>query len=122
MVYHSYYLIGSSINYGVCVFLFLMRLRPPRSTRTDTLFPYTTLFRSASRSDELVIEEEDFYKAKGLLEAAEVKMGKTFGGFGRAKNSDLTDIVRNYIEQVGITTRQIIMQKIYRDESGRAHV
>src|SRR3546814_20016847 len=30
------------------VFLFfLMRRRPPISTRTDTLFPYTTLFRSA---------------------------------------------------------------------------
>src|SRR3546814_16017972 len=29
----------------VCVF-FLMIRRPPRSTRTDTLFPYTTLFRS----------------------------------------------------------------------------
>src|SRR3546814_6339440 len=28
------------------VVLFLMRRRPPRSTRTDTLFPYTTLFRS----------------------------------------------------------------------------
>src|SRR3546814_7548960 len=27
-------------------FLFLMRRRPPRSTRTYTLFPYTTLFRS----------------------------------------------------------------------------
>src|SRR3546814_6510279 len=26
--------------------IFLMILRPPRSTRTDTLFPYTTLFRS----------------------------------------------------------------------------
>src|SRR3546814_9414390 len=26
-----------------------MRRRPPRSTRTDTLFPYTTLFRSADR-------------------------------------------------------------------------
>src|SRR3546814_13233373 len=26
-----------------------MILRPPRSTRTDTLFPYTTLFRSARR-------------------------------------------------------------------------
>src|SRR3546814_7441500 len=25
-----------------------MRRRPPRSTRTDTLFPYTTLFRSAA--------------------------------------------------------------------------
>src|SRR3546814_5260191 len=26
--------------------VFLMTRRPPRSTRTDTLFPYTTLFRS----------------------------------------------------------------------------
>src|SRR3546814_10368248 len=26
---------------------FLMRRRPPRSTRTETLFPYTTLFRSS---------------------------------------------------------------------------
>src|SRR3546814_18869033 len=38
--------------YIVCCFLFspffffLMIRRPPRSTRTDTLFPYTTLFRS----------------------------------------------------------------------------
>src|SRR3546814_11025830 len=32
----------------VCLdFFFLMIRRPPRSTRTDTLFPYTTLFRSA---------------------------------------------------------------------------
>src|SRR3546814_10547084 len=30
----------------VYVFFFLMIRRPPRSTRTDTLFPYTTLFRS----------------------------------------------------------------------------
>src|SRR3546814_14375617 len=31
----------------VSVFVFfLMIRRPPRSTRTDTLFPYTTLFRS----------------------------------------------------------------------------
>src|SRR3546814_4553774 len=28
------------------VFVFLIIRRPPRSTRTDTLFPYTTLFRS----------------------------------------------------------------------------
>src|SRR3546814_19222194 len=28
------------------VLFFLMIRRPPRSTRTDTLFPYTTLFRS----------------------------------------------------------------------------
>src|SRR3546814_14735691 len=30
----------------VFFFFFLMIRRPPRSTRTDTLFPYTTLFRS----------------------------------------------------------------------------
>src|SRR3546814_2452344 len=38
---------------SVCVF-FLMIRRPPRSTRTDTLFPYTTLFRS-SRKGQLAI-------------------------------------------------------------------
>src|SRR3546814_16626034 len=31
---------------AVIFFFFLMIRRPPRSTRTDTLFPYTTLFRS----------------------------------------------------------------------------
>src|SRR3546814_12168141 len=30
-------------------FFFLMNRRPPESTRTDTLFPYTTLFRSSDR-------------------------------------------------------------------------
>src|SRR3546814_5586131 len=33
-----------------CIFFFLMLRRPPRSTRTDTLFPYTTLFRSPDPS------------------------------------------------------------------------
>src|SRR3546814_9572006 len=33
-------------GYMLCCFFFLMIRRPPRSTRTDTLFPYTTLFRS----------------------------------------------------------------------------
>src|SRR3546814_1033984 len=31
---------------SIICFFFLMIRRPPRSTRTDTLFPYTTLFRS----------------------------------------------------------------------------
>src|SRR3546814_11181085 len=30
----------------LCLFFFFMIRRPPRSTRTDTPFPYTTLFRS----------------------------------------------------------------------------
>src|SRR3546814_19705484 len=39
----------SSISRSFFVFFFLMIRRPPRSTRTDTLFPYTTLFRSPCR-------------------------------------------------------------------------
>src|SRR3546814_6281032 len=43
--------------------------RPPRSTRTDTLFPYTTLFRSGAyinedaenRSDKIRIREIPFF-------------------------------------------------------------
>src|SRR3546814_20408236 len=34
-----------------------MLRRPPRSTRTDTLFPYTTLFRSLQRNHQKVLEE-----------------------------------------------------------------
>src|SRR3546814_7273634 len=35
-----------------CFFCLMIR-RPPRSTRTDTLFPYTTLFRSIPRDSAL---------------------------------------------------------------------
>src|SRR3546814_15960275 len=38
------------------LFFFLMRRRPPRSTRTDTLFPYTTLFRSEGLRGRMGIE------------------------------------------------------------------
>src|SRR3546814_18801131 len=34
-----------------CFLFFLMIRRPPRSTRTDTLFPYTTLFRSNGQGE-----------------------------------------------------------------------
>src|SRR3546814_5913998 len=41
------------------VFFFLMIRRPPRSTRTDTLFPYTTLFRSViRRSARMIVMSE----------------------------------------------------------------
>src|SRR3546814_17366010 len=36
---------------GLVLFFFLMILRPPRSTRTYTLFPYTSLFRPRRRCD-----------------------------------------------------------------------
>src|SRR3546814_16204151 len=54
-----YYIIH--IILSLIFFFFLMIRRPPRSTRTDTLFPYTTLFRSdyasASFSRALMTEK-----------------------------------------------------------------
>src|SRR3546814_13612150 len=48
-MYIGYYVSGKVR--AMCLFIacFLMIRRPPRSTRTDTLFPYTTLFRSFGR-------------------------------------------------------------------------
>src|SRR3546814_5179300 len=39
------------------VFFFLMIRRPPRSTRTDTLFPYTTLFRSSGGLIQIITRD-----------------------------------------------------------------
>src|SRR3546814_17658610 len=41
-----------SVEFALFVFFFMIR-RPPRSTRTDTLFPYTTLFRSRHGGEQL---------------------------------------------------------------------
>src|SRR3546814_7258046 len=38
------------------IIFFLMIRRPPRSTRTDTLFPYTTLFRSQIRHAQIALK------------------------------------------------------------------
>src|SRR3546814_13059993 len=64
--------------------------RPPRSTRTDTLFPYTTLFRSAvgvSERDRLLdvrrhveISAERFDHVTGELKATYRTLGEKSGG------------------------------------------
>src|SRR3546814_7407397 len=38
---------------SLILFFFLMIRRPPRSTRTDTLFPYTTLFKRGKENGRL---------------------------------------------------------------------
>src|SRR3546814_19363267 len=56
----------------VCVFFvlffFLMIRRPPRSTRTDTLFPYTTLFRSYSTSSQRALSRSRRSARRSLYE------------------------------------------------------
>src|SRR3546814_2690416 len=40
--------------------------RPPRSTRTDTLFPYTTLFRSLMQLGDSAAAEKELLRARDL--------------------------------------------------------
>src|SRR3546814_4680262 len=52
---------------------FLMIRRPPRSTRTDTLFPYTTLFRSGvGAADGILLVEDGVELAGHAREGLEV--------------------------------------------------
>src|SRR3546814_1277938 len=52
--------------------------RPPRSTRTDTLFPYTTLFRSCWKSGIQAIQ------GTGNPRPSDMLHGKTASGSSRA--------------------------------------
>src|SRR3546814_19951662 len=53
----------------ICLFVFfvLMRRRPPRSTRTDTLFPYTTLCRSLMMLNDTLLAFPGMLLALGLM-------------------------------------------------------
>lgn len=73
------------------------------------------LLCSASRGDDLKITGQDFDQALKLLTSAEVNMPKTFGGLGKSRISDESDVLLNYIKQVRVTTRKLVLQKFHRD-------
>src|SRR3546814_7639757 len=58
-----------------------MRRRPPRSTRTDTLFPYTTLFRSATleRRRDLLALPDRLLGGLDLLDLLDADEGEEAG-------------------------------------------
>src|SRR3546814_1798531 len=82
--------------------------RPPRSTRTDTLFPYTTLFRSSHEAQQLsrfgnprtrpalaeaaVVDELHVQSAKrlGLLEHLRLQVGRAVPGRLTARSEEHT--------------------------------
>src|SRR3546814_19811473 len=57
---------------SMAVVLFLRRRRPPRFTRTDTLFPYATLFRSTGNARALQL-------LRGAIFAAQRHQARHFG-------------------------------------------
>src|SRR3546814_11397166 len=83
-------------------FFFLMIRRPPISTRTDTLFPYTTLFRSLRLAREVGVPtlagtaaptslENAWAFMAGLGADAAVMVKAVAGGGGRGMRPVLTD-------------------------------
>src|SRR3546814_10537495 len=78
----------------VSAFFFLMIRRPPRSTRTDTLFPYTTLFRSSSRRAVRGIAVLQDITARKLAELAladseeRLRLGMELADFGTYERSE----------------------------------
>src|SRR3546814_17885980 len=67
----------------LCFLLFLLMIRrPPRSTRTDTLFPYTTLFRSVL--EHVLFEPAVAGNAQGFgARVDRDELGQEGNGFGR---------------------------------------
>src|SRR3546814_17258938 len=68
-------------------FFFLMVRRPPRYTRTDTLFPYTTLVRSSTGAYEAVEKRDGDagrYGGRGVQQAVDAVNGEIFDAlYGR---------------------------------------
>src|SRR3546814_11601140 len=63
----------------VClVFFFLMIRRPPRSKRTDTLFPYPTLFRSDFGPDDELGRLNLLTPERVMRAKEEIREGRTF--------------------------------------------
>src|SRR3546814_19510802 len=64
-------------------FFFLMIRRPPRSTRTDTRFPYTTLFRSGPCGDDSSFDVQSSLLKRAMDEScAFVQRGMDAGAKG----------------------------------------
>src|SRR3546814_11638872 len=65
--------------------------RPPRSTRTDTLFPYTTLFRSPAATSaepgrEVAARRGQLSALSRAAGAARVRLRRSDGGAGRPQS------------------------------------
>src|SRR3546814_1800805 len=73
-------------------FFFLMIRRPPRSTRTDTLFPYTTLFRSRHHHLHLGHQRQPEGRSPQEQHAgrAELAVGQGAGAHPRRRSEEHT--------------------------------
>src|SRR3546814_3075329 len=116
-------------------FCFLMLRRPPRSTRTDTLFPYTTLCRSVgaaaavpARAPETLLEVRDVARhfevsgpwlARTLAGAPRLTLKAVDGVSFSIRRGETLSLVGE--SGCGKTTVARLIVGLYR-QIGRAHV
>src|SRR3546814_8101573 len=79
--------------------------RPPRSTRTDTLFPYTSLFRSIASDAQQV--NAALHSTATKLEAVEVVAGRPDDVFGTGKMGAASTITREQISGFASINRDL---------------
>src|SRR3546814_7654768 len=92
---------SSSVGMMTLFFVLMIR-RPPRSTRTDTLFPYTTLFRSLfhfdlhGRPSELARKPAMIAKVRPRSVQEEVRIARRAMDDGRSEEhtSELQSLMR----------------------------
>src|SRR3546814_9855731 len=78
---------------------------PPRSTRTDTLFPYTTLFRSPAQQRSAINEEASRLTTEQQAAMRTLRAALKDAGFHLVDGSDLDAddlawLANHFIEQV----------------------
>src|SRR3546814_11191460 len=78
----------------ICLFIFFLMIRlPPRSTRTDTLFPYTTLVRSADLGQlrRTVGKDRSEFARHAEPPAQSHRLGQIIRPFGEVVDTDFLD-------------------------------
>src|SRR3546814_15149036 len=93
---------------------FLIIRRPPRSTRTDTLFPYTTLFRSSSLGQPLlpIAYLLAYFRRRGAAERGAALDRALHGKHGK-----------HIAGNAGMDRLQLLERQLFQpDQIGRAHV
>src|SRR3546814_12434257 len=82
-------------------FFFLMIRRPPRSTRTDTLFPYTTLFRSLTHNQAIRMEQVFASMGQGEQKSLNIMVKADVQGSAEAITEALRKIPSEEVKEIG---------------------
>src|SRR3546814_19345231 len=95
--------------------------RPPRSKRNDTLFPYTTPFRSSVEGSRTMTGEQPFVPVMPHRTFEDLQVGERRKSRERTiSRQEILDFARTYDPQGFHTDAELARQSVF--VIGRAHV